>query len=218
MENDKIELYYNCVLNDPFTLEMTRGTRMYTGYKFVVYKKDKKEMMKFIEETIRSNGLPLDNIYFYKLEPNDETKVDTKEDIVRKVLEKKDNVLSQVEDSERSYGINLRDGKIVKAIYIYAFCVLRDPNESEKHCWVKYDGYSFEVKKEEKDEMLEFIKEAITSNGIPLIRMEFMHEELTNEHNLDTKESIVEKILRHKKYLLESYNENLYPKKKSRKK
>jgi hypothetical protein len=213
-KDEKYLLRFSCVVNDSFTIEFTRGLNTYTGYEFIVNKEDKKEMYKFIKETIESNDLPIDHIYAYKLEPDNKDEVDTKEDVVRKVLEGKQKVLDQLEISEREYGKNLRGSKIVKAINIYAFCVLRDPNVPKEACWAKYAGYQFLVRKKDKDKMMKFIKEAIISNGVPFIKISAKDEELTNVNNLDTKEEIVKEILFHKEYLLYVFNEHNEAKKK----
>jgi len=209
MKDKKYLLRFSCVVNDLLTIEFTRGTDTYTGYEFIVNKEDKKEMLKFIKETIESNDLPIDHISIYKLDPDDKSKVDTKDDVVRKVLEKKDEVLSQIELSEQCYGKNLRGGKIVKAIEINAYCVIEDPNEPEECCWAKYGGFSFTVRKKDKDKMMKFIKTAIISNGVPLIKIDSDDDvQYINVNNLDTKKSIVKEILAEKDYLLEVFNEH----------
>ena len=214
MKESKYRLYFNCVLNDTLTVEISHGLDMYAGYEFVVYEEDKDDMIKFIEETIESNGLPIDNIHPRKLEPDNQDKVDTKEDVVRKVLAGKDDILRQIEISESDYGKNLRDGKVVEAVNIYAFCVLIDPNTPEEACWSRYEGFRFTVKKEDAGEMMKFIYETIISNGLPLIKMCMKNEELINERHTYTKEGIVRKILSDKNDILKDFNKQLETKKK----
>lgn len=215
MIKEKVILCFNCVKNDTFTLEMTRGWDKYTGFSFVVYKKDEKEMFDFIKETILSNGLPIDNIQRISWIFN-KSDVDTKESIVKKVLEEKDKVLRQVDISERDYGENLRGGNIVEGTLLDVRCVVFHPEVPRRYPGARYHGYRFKVKKEEKDEMIKFIKEALRSNGIPLIKIVPEDLGLINDHNLDSKEDIVTEILKVKDIILLIYNERL--EEKSRKK
>jgi hypothetical protein len=216
MIKEKVILCFNCVKNDTFTLEMTRGWDKYTGMSFVVYKKDEKEMFDFIKETILSNGLPIDNIQRISWIFNNKSDVDTKESIVKKVLEEKDKVLKQVDISERDYGENLRGGNIVEGTLLDVRCVVFHPEAPRRCPGARYEGYRFNVKKEEKDEMIKFIKEALRSNGIPLIKIVPEDLGLINDHNLDSKEDIVTEILKVKNIILSIYNERL--EEKSRKK
>jgi hypothetical protein len=64
--------------------------------------------------------------------------------------------------------------------------------------------------------MIKFNKEALRSNGIPLIKIVPEDLGLINDHNLDSKEDIVTEILKVKNIILSIYNERL--EEKSRKK
>jgi hypothetical protein len=173
-------------------------------------------MFDFIKETILSNDLPIDNVQKISWKFNNKCEVDTKESIVKKVLEEKDKVLTQAKISEREYGKNLRNGNIVEATLLDVRCVVSDPKAPRRCPGARYTGYRFKVKKEEKDEMIKFIKEALSSNGIPLIRIVPEDIGLLNDQNIDSKEDIVTEILRGKKIILYFYNDRL--EEKSRKK
>ena len=41
MKDSKYRLYFNCVLNDTLTIEISHGLDMYAGYEFVIYEEDK---------------------------------------------------------------------------------------------------------------------------------------------------------------------------------
>ena len=208
MEDKKIKLVFDCVLNDPLTIELTHGLEPYSGYEFIIYEKDLKEMRDFIKEVIISNGLPIDNIYTSTyLYEDEKDRIDTKEDIVRKILEGKEQILDQLEISERCYQRELGGYEVAETIHVHAHCVDRGLKGIENYYGPRYEGFHFLIKKEDEEEMTKFIKETIISYDLPFIEIVTDRAGITNVHNVDTKEDIITEILETKDYILNEYNE-----------
>ena len=97
----------------------------------------------------------------------------------------------------------------IPAIKIFADCVETDDWTYNNYHGLRYYGYHFVVRKEEKEEMKKFVEETIKSNGIPLVNIGFLYSDDCTERNIDTKEDIVREVLEDKEFLLEEYKRYL---------
>ena len=104
MANDKIihceKISVDCVENDP--VDVKCGGPDYLGFDFSVPKKQTKEMIKFIVEALNTLEVPLVSIYSSGERDVEESKVWTKEKIVREI--KKDANYLKSEASRNTIG------------------------------------------------------------------------------------------------------------------